>query len=648
MIALTFQGLSGWSLGGLYLGLALAMVLLYLLKLKRRQVAIPFSPLWATVISERQSSALFRRLKRLWSLLLQLFLLALVVGALGDPKPERASGCGFAPPEPPPVKHTLLLIDTSSSMNAMSGGLTRFDAAIEAAERVLESGGDNPEHRFMIAAADVRVRPMTLWTVEPQILKEALATLKASGPRSTPTDVARTLEVARQVLRDRVGAEALWITDRAFEAVPPAEELALQVIEVGEPGANLGIEGFNVRPALDDGLSYAIFLAIRNTSERPLKANVHLYANDEGVEVADFVQESRIVTTLALSVPPGEVLRHVLSDVSFEGSRLAARVAIDPSEPVGDIFEGDDVAFALVPERTRLKVQLVSPGNLFLQASLFLRENVDLSVVAPEDYAGPAGYDVTFIDGVDVDLSAPGRYVLLNPPDGQGFEHKGVVKTPAVRRVKTRHPLVRGLTFADAGILEATRFSKAKGDETIVEGTKKTPLIFTRHDIQGERTFVVFAFDLRRSLLPVSYAFPLLVVNALNWYQPQPDGLLPTHRAGVPLSLVSSLGDGEPRVKGPAEVALRRLSGRLHFTAPEIGIYDFELNADERFSVAVNLMDARESEVTPRAEYPVWTAAEPYRAPSPPWPGTPWRAFLLIAVALLTIEWWTWHRRLTL
>ena len=648
MLGLTFSGLSGAALGGLYGVLAFAMVLLYLLKLRRRRVAVPFSPLWASVISERQSSALFRRLKRLWSLLLQLTLLALLVGALGDPRPDEVGGCGFAPPEPPPVAHTLLLIDTSSSMSAISQGQRRFDAAIEAAQGVLEDARGNPEHRIMIAAADVRVRPMTLWTVDHQVLNEALMELKAAGPRSTPTDVSRTLKVAQQVLRGRAGAEAIWVSDNAFDAPDLPEELALSVIKVGAPGANLGISGFNVRPALDDGLSYAIFVAVRNTSARALKANVHFYANDAGHRVDDFIDDTRIVSSVAMSVPPGEIVRQVISDVSFEGSRLAARVVIDPDEPVHDIFEGDDVAFALVPERTRLKVQLVSEGNLFLQASLFLRENVDLSVVNPANYQGPEGFDVTFIDGVDVDLSGPGRYVLFNPPPGGLFEHRGRLDTPKVTRVQARHPLVQGLTFADAGISQATKIQKERGDEVIVAGPKGAPLVFTRRDAEGGRTFVVLAFDLRRSLLPVSYAFPLFVVNALNWYQPQPEGLMPTHRAGVPLSLASALGEGVIDALGPADVAIRRVPGRVHFTAPEIGIYDLVVGGDDRLSVAVNLMDAQESAVDPRAEYPAYKASAPWVAPTPPWPGTPWRALLLIALGLLTIEWWTWHRRVTL
>ncbi|MDP6947039.1 MAG: hypothetical protein QF464_23015, partial [Myxococcota bacterium] len=311
------------------------------------------------------------------------------------------------------------------------------------------------------------------------------------------------------------------------------------------------------------------------------------------------------------------------------------------------VFAGDDVAFAVVPPRKRLAVQLVSEGNLFLQASLFLRENVDLEVVSPDDYTGPEGFDVTFVDRAPVDVSRPGRYVLFDPPEGGPFVHKGTLKNPAVTSVRKRHPLVAGLTLADAGISTASKLVAERGDEIVATGPKGAPLILTRRDEAGDRTFVAVAFDVRRSLLPVSYAFPLLVVNALNWFQPQPDGLLPTRRAGVPLSVATELAEGPLTVRGPSPIALRRVPGRVHFTAPAIGIYTFEAPDGGAMPVAVNLMDAAESDVTPRGDYAAWQAPPPWIPPRPPWPGTPWRALLLGAIGLMLIEWWTWHRRVT-
>ena len=67
---------------------------LYILKLRRRVVAVPFSPLWERILRDKEATSLFSKLKRLLSLLLQLALLALLVLALGDPRAAESAHQG--------------------------------------------------------------------------------------------------------------------------------------------------------------------------------------------------------------------------------------------------------------------------------------------------------------------------------------------------------------------------------------------------------------------------------------------------------------------------------------------------------------------------------------------------------------------------
>ncbi|MCB9727938.1 MAG: VWA domain-containing protein [Deltaproteobacteria bacterium] len=631
-----------------------AMVLLYVLKLRRRRVEVPFAPLWARLVEERQSSALFRRLRRLLSLLVQLTILALIVLAMGDPRLSAGQGCGFEPAPPPPERHTLLLLDSSASMATFERGRTRMERGAAKANAVIDALGANPAHRVMVAAVDTDLRPLTLWTSDRAQAHAAVASWLAAGARDTATDIPHALELARDVLRGRAGAETVLVSDAAWE--PPsaalAEAVGLSVEQVGEPGANVGIEALNVRPYLDDSLTYALFYAVRNTGPRPLRATLYLYANEEGRSPADFIDDARIVASVALTLPARGVARDVLGDLEFEGSRLAARVVIDPAEDTADPLARDDVALALVPPRRRLRVQLVSEGNLFVQASLLVRENVDFEAIAPADYRGPEGYDVTIVDRADVDISRPGRYLMLDPAPGDDFRITGSVEEPTVAHVAQDHPLARGLVLADLGIPSASRFERRDGDTTVASAEDGTPLLFVRDAPESGRSFVVLPFDLTRSLLPVNYAFPLLVVNALNWFQPQPDGLVPTHHAGRTVSLPATLPEGPLTVSGPPEagpVEARRLADRIALRADRAGIYELSTpGAEEPLRVALNLMDPAESVITPRAELPAWSPPAPWTPASPPWPGTVWRALLLIALGVSMVEWLTWHRSLTL
>ena len=85
-----FAGLTFAQLGMIFGGAAVFMTALYILKLRRRTVPVPFSKLWERILRDKEATSLFSRLKRLMSLLLQLALLALLVLALGDPRAKAA------------------------------------------------------------------------------------------------------------------------------------------------------------------------------------------------------------------------------------------------------------------------------------------------------------------------------------------------------------------------------------------------------------------------------------------------------------------------------------------------------------------------------------------------------------------------------
>ncbi|HEY8378414.1 MAG TPA: BatA domain-containing protein, partial [Nannocystis sp.] len=78
--------LSGWTwpeILPVFAAGAAAITALYLLRMRRRQVVVPFAALWQQVTRESDTRRLWTKLRRLLSWLLQLFLLALLCAALG-------------------------------------------------------------------------------------------------------------------------------------------------------------------------------------------------------------------------------------------------------------------------------------------------------------------------------------------------------------------------------------------------------------------------------------------------------------------------------------------------------------------------------------------------------------------------------------
>ena len=63
---------------------------------------------------------------------------------------------------------------------------------------------------------------------------------------------------------------------------------------------------------------------MRNTSDQPLQTTIHLYANDSGADSEDFVNEDRIVSSVAMTVPAGSVAAHPGELLSAFRSELRA------------------------------------------------------------------------------------------------------------------------------------------------------------------------------------------------------------------------------------------------------------------------------------------------------------------------------------
>src|SRR6478609_7469191 len=148
------------------------VVVFYILKLRRRPVAVPFSKIWNRILRDKEATSLFSQLKRLLSLLLQLALLALMLLALGDPRTAANLVEG---------RNIVVLVDASASMKATDVAPSRADFAKEKVRSMVRglSGSD----RMLIAQMDAAVTPLSTLTGEVAELEAAVAAVK-------PTDAA--------------------------------------------------------------------------------------------------------------------------------------------------------------------------------------------------------------------------------------------------------------------------------------------------------------------------------------------------------------------------------------------------------------------------------------------------------------------------
>jgi hypothetical protein len=592
---------------------AVAITILYLVRLRRRRVVVPFAALWLDALGPRRTTSWARRLRDLLSLLLALAIVSALLLAAVDPRPAGADRAG---------RSLVVLIDRSASMSARDGSGTRLDGARARARAIVDglAGAD----RALVATFASDAVAETGFEADAGRLRRAIATV---APSEEPGDLPRALTFASAVLRGRPRPTVVLVSDGAFSdearrALPP--DLDVRFAPVGQSGrhGNVGIISFAARRLPADPSAVDAALIVQNFGDARVPIAVDIAAGTTTVE------------RVRLELGPGERRRHELPNVFAADARLEARLLTADGTPLaesgGDDLGLDDVAYAVVPPLPRRRVLRVGGANLYLDGALLsLGRTVSVErqtlAAAEAQRARWPDYDLVVFDGVaPATPPTKGRFLFLDAHgEGSPFADRGVVRDPVIADVRRDHPLARQLDLGDVNITSARRLALAPGD-VAVAGSFGVPLLIAR-ERPGLR-IAATSFDPRRSDLPMRPAFPLLIANALAWAP----GLT-----------------GEAAIEAlPA--LLTGASARPREDLPEIAIAHVGFHRAGDLILAANLADVRESDTTPSAELEL--GGHKLAPPDPPvWNGGIRVGGLALGLllALLAFDWVSYHRRWT-
>jgi hypothetical protein len=177
-------------------------------------------------------------------------------------------------------------------------------------------------------------------------------------------------------------------------------------------------------------------------------------------------------------------------------------------------------------------------------------------------------------------------------------------------------------------------------------------VVVARRD--GARKLVAFGFALEGTDLTLRVAFPLLLVNALDWFAGDSAEMLTTYVTGQPqrVALDGATNLREVVVRDPDGVSAPApvVDGVATFYAGRVGFYRIELagaGAPAR-ELAANLASPSESRIAPSPALTL--GGQPLQRPASfavTRSRTLWAYLVLAALLLLVIEWVTYHRRIT-
>lgn len=646
-------GLSLAQIAAIFGAAAAVATALYILKLRRRTVPVPFARLWESILRDKEATSLFSRLKRLLSLLVQLALLALLALALGDPRAAASLIEG---------RTLVVLVDASASMQAtdVAPAKDRLEAAKGEVRKIIRGLGG--ADRMLLAQMDASVTPLGPASSDTSELERALDAIEATDARA---DFPRALRFAIDALRGMDNPEIVVVSDgRLGEAVDASgpihlsDEVKLTYVPIGRGVRNVGITAFSVRRYPLDKSRYEVMLEVTNTGPETEDVELALYADPEPARAPGEPDDpGQLVDLTKLRLKPGERLPRFYPNLSGASRALEARIA--PLADSRDELPADDRAFALLPERRRAKVLVVTPGNTYLEAALLLDEYLDVELATPREYVGSHANDTAKLDVIVFDGAtpeeAPRAHAIYLDPRGPGSPVKveGEMNDPGFDRIERRHPIVRYTALDDVNIARARRLVAEPGDK-VVGASFEGPLLVTGS--RGAHKFIAFGFDPRQSDLPLRVAWPLLLLNSINYFTDEDAEYISSFRTGdvwrVPV--LADTGQATLRLPTGGERIVPVHEGRAVYLGERAGFYELTgagaggPGEAARAAFAANLLDAEESAIAPAAELVVGgRKAGELGSFQVGVRREIWIYLLLAALALTAIEWVTYHRRIT-
>lgn len=589
------------------------IVALYLLRMRRKDVVVPATFLWPQRTDEIRANSLFQKLKFNWLMVLQLLAMALMVFCLARWQAKQTGLTGAV---------TVVVVDTSASMNTKEATGTRFQIAMDSVKAMVGSmqGGDQ------LAMIEAGPTPRVVFPLgnDPDTMRRALDSVR---PTDAEADVSEALRLAAGLVGQTPGAKIVLVSDGCFEPVRDFSpgEASLKFAQVGETSRNVAIQSLGTSESPQGTLAY---VGLKNYSLRTEQGSITLYGDgkpffSQVVAVGDGKSWGKTV-----NVPAGTKL-------------VEAKLKND------DALQADNYAAAPVGRGTAVRVLLVTAGDVFLERALALdpRVTLDKAPQVPEtEKAGSAGngvYDLVVFDGTaPVPVKARTVAAFGAVPAGMSVKAGAEVRTPKVVDTATS-PLMDGVDFGSVYVDKA-RFGKVSGTARALVETGDGALVAAS---DGPQRKVYVGFEIFNSDFPLQYSFPIFISNLLDYSTTAADSSVIVVRTGRSVGFPAD-GDGSLNVKAPdgQTRSVKPVNGRYVVrNLDEAGIYSVGSGAGAK-PVYVTLQSDRESRVNPEQAVQIGggkIAAQKDLARY----ADMWRPAALLALLVLAGEWWFFARR---
>lgn len=696
--------LTPW-LGGIAAAIAVpSLVILYFLKLRRRDVEISTTLLWKKSIEDLQANAPFQKLRRNILLLLQLIALAAALLALAQPQ--------FAGDAPEGSKH-VILIDRSASMSALDAksetgeSVSRLEEAKERALKLVDQLRDpglfsrDSGDQAMVIAFDTSAKALQTFTGDKELLRAAIRAIEPSDAPSSLDEaiklvlaqsprevVVETKEDGSESRYERpprpVGTIHLYSDGRLPDAarVSLSKENPFVYEAMGSPESeNIGITSLRAGRAFDDPNKLSIFVGLQSAFRTAEKVEVECRIDNTLVQIKSIDLGAATKPDGSAAGTPGvkEVaLVPAIGGTVFSLDRpQGGLVTIRVTAPRGDVLSTDNLASLVVPPAKRLGVAVVTRGNIFIASALQSLPLSELLVRTPEEYeaqrkAGTLSPDVVILDGYLPEMPKdsptplpPGRYLVFGavPPAPLGLVDEGEGGAAHILDWSRDHPALRGISFSAENIGKSRKVSIPKGSAAAVLATDDYgPAIV--EIASGDVKAIVVPTGLLDTDWPFYVSFVVFTAQSVGYLGDDSDGLGQMVQPGGVLSDRLPAGATNVMVELPdrtkSEMGAPAADGRVVYgPVQRSGIYQvswtgnpgptdafIESSKTAIRPFAANLLDPAESDVATVKTLELASqgvAAQAQAAGKVSQRLWPW--LVLAALAVILFEWFIYNKK---
>lgn len=420
-----------WPIAAIAAGIAIpALILLYFLKLKRRDMEISTTLLWKKAIEDLQANAPFQKLRRNILLLLQLLVLCALLLAIAQPQMSDRGKTD---------KRHIIMIDRSASMSSIDGdevpsaaaaaggtgaaaapvnrGTTRLDGAKKLALKIVDSLKEpalleESGEEAMVIAFDTAAEVRQTFSGNKAELRAAIESITQT---ESPSSIERAYALASAYTgKDRfegggegvvqVGAPA---TIHIFSdgRLPDAEKVKTGTRDtvvyhgIGSSAAgNVGITTVRSLRAFDDPKKLSVFVGLQSTLREAISVEVELSIDGNIVQTRD-IQVGAATAPIAdddhgddgnagSAEKPWVAGQggFVFSIERAEAGIGALRIRVPGDAILKNVMAADDSAYFVFPPARRLSVAMVSEGNMWLRFALDSLNLSRVDVIKPAEF----------------------------------------------------------------------------------------------------------------------------------------------------------------------------------------------------------------------------------------------------------------------